>query len=429
MVTMDSGKVVYAKNPDERLPIASITKIMTYIVAYENIPEVETTKIKVDKSVDTLLLPTGSSLANISVGEEFTALQLLKLMMIPSGNDAALVLAQYIDNKAGSILTAKGTDEYGVDAKAVNMEGSAFIDLMNKKAKELGCENTNFTNPHGLHYKDHYSTARDMAVIARYATTLPYFSDITSSLSYKHEPTNMCEGHEVYSTNSMLSQYADDGAYYYPYATGIKTGSLNESGYCIASSAKYQGYSYIVVALGSPYVDDQGNRINNHGEMLDAAALFRWAFTSLELKTVAPEGTLVSEVDLKYAWGKDKLQVAVNENVQALMPMEVSNSSVLVEMDLPEKVQAPVKKGDVIGYATFTYADEQIAKVNVVAAESIERSEIVQTLEIGKDVITSPIFIVIASVVGVILLIYFISIIAYNRRKKKMRKVKKYRNL
>ncbi|MEG1427155.1 MAG: D-alanyl-D-alanine carboxypeptidase family protein [Oscillospiraceae bacterium] len=424
MVSMDTGKVVYEKNPDEQLPIASLTKIMTYIVAYENIPDIENTRITVGNSVAEILAATGSSLSGVQTGETFTGLQLLNLMMIPSGNDAALTLCQYVDTIKG----AKLTDSF--EKQSTNMVGSAFVKLMNDKAQELGCSNTHFTNPHGLHNPEHYSTARDMATIARYATTLPYFTEITGSENYTLPPTNKSsEERTVYTTNRMFSQYEDDGSYYYSKTKGIKTGSLDEAGYCIAASAQSEGYSYIVIALGSPMITAQGETIEEHGEMLDAATLFEWAFTGIENKTIATKGDLLGDIKLQYAWNKDHLQLVAEDNVQALLPVDVSISSVIVSVDLPEKVQAPVKKGDIIGTASFSYAEESIAKINIVAAESVERSELVQTVEVGKEVITSPVFLVIAGIIVVILALYFTSIFVYNHKKKKMRRVKKYRNL
>ena len=113
---------------------------------------------------------TGSSLAGVLEGEELTAMQLLNCMMIPSGNDAALVLADYIG---------------GGDSQK-------FVDMMNEKAKELGCTNTHFMNPHGLHDEQHYTTAQDLYLITKYAMTLPYFMEICSKTYYTIPPTNRC---------------------------------------------------------------------------------------------------------------------------------------------------------------------------------------------------------------------------------------------
>lgn len=462
MFSLDTDDVVYTLNPDEERPMASLTKIMSYIVAYENIPDIEKTVITVDKSVEEELEGTGSSLAGIYVGEKLTAYQLLNLMMIPSGNDAALALAHYVDklaekgklqlgvNKPGSSESsddvsenedsseessegAESSDKQNSEGETVNpskLTGSVFVDLMNEKAEELGCTNTHFMNPHGLHDPNHYTTARDMAKIVKYATTLPYFSDITSSTFYTQPPTNKCEEERtVTSTNLMLSEYEADGAYYYMYANGIKTGSLNESGYCIAASATYEGYTYVVVALGSPMVDKNGEHIDYHGEMVDARTLFRWAFLNLSMKNITEYGDLLGEVNLQYAWDKDSLQVVAEDSFSAILPDDVSISSITVEVDLPEIVQAPVKKGDKLGTATFKYANEEIGTVGLIASESVERSEIIRTIETGKAVITSPWFMIIAVTVIIILIVYIIIMILYNRKRRKMRRVKKYRDL
>ncbi|MDO4460019.1 MAG: hypothetical protein Q4C42_08100 [Clostridia bacterium] len=479
MFSLDNNECVYALNPDEQRAIASLTKIMTYIVAYENIPDIENTKITVSSKVEEELEGTGSSLAGIYVGEEFTGLQLLNLMMIPSGNDAALTLAIYVDehkeeisarrqaqakvDAAQSSADAENSgdeeyieteakdipnpvavndydDEFEFDkeyeenetegSRAVSAYSTYFVSLMNAKARELGCMDTHFTNPHGLYDPNHYSTARDVAKIVKYATTLPYFTEITGSTEYFIPETNICdEERYVSSTNKMMSKLDDDYEYYYSYCNGIKTGSLNESGYCIAASATYEGYSYVAICLGSPMVDSTGEEIDYHGEMIDAAELFRWAFVNLSLKNVAEAGDLLGEVSLEYAWNADKLQVVAGDNVSALLPDDVEASSILTEVELPEKVQAPVKKGDRIGSATFTYAGDRIATVDLVAGESIERSEVIQTIETGKKVVSSPLFILVGAALLIVVILYIVIVVAYNRRKKRMRQIKRYRNL
>ncbi|MFI3326222.1 MAG: D-alanyl-D-alanine carboxypeptidase [Clostridia bacterium] len=420
MVTMEEGDVVYANNADEELPMASLTKIITYIVAYENIPDIQNTVITVTQDVSDILESTNSSLANIKVGEELTAYELLNLMLVPSGNDAALALALYYDSTQG--YYSENTNTSGADSRAYDMTGSPFVALMNEKAAELGCENTNFTNPHGLYCEDHYSTARDLAVLTRYATTLPYFTEITSQLYYTLEPTNMrTKELTVYTSNKMLTSYSTSGtSYYYKYATGIKTGSLTESGYCLASSATYNGYSYIIIALGADMEDDEGNTLDN-AAMIDSANLYRWAFLNLEDQTVVSAGTLLGDVIVEYAWDQSILQVVAEENVRILLPSSLSLSSITVTLDLPDEVQAPISQGDIIGIATFTYEGTELATVNVVASESVDRSQLIHTIEVGKDVISSPIFIGVICAIIVILILYITVSVMYNKKRSKSR--------
>lgn len=458
MVNADTGTVVYSMNPDEVRSMASLTKIMTYIVVVENIPDVYNTKVTVTQSVIDELAGTGSSVADIYVGEEFTVYDLLHLMMIPSGNDAALTLSKYIDSlgitkrslmnntspdspqedaESGSTVSqaennsqseASG-DEDPVSAEEDLDKPLTCVDLMNMKAAELGCDNTHFMNAHGLYDEDHYTTARDFMTITLYARNLPDFTDITSSSIYYYPKTNMREENSDYrlTTNKMLRQSEQD--YFYTYATGIKTGSLNESGYCIAASAVFSGYTYVVIALGSPYIDEYGNDIDLHGEMLDAAELFRWAFTSLEIKTISTAGEVIADIDLNYAWKKDRLQLACAETISTILPKNVEQSSIMAKLDLPESVDAPVKKGDVIGKATLTYADEEIATVDLIAAESVEHSEILVTLDQGKSVLTSKWFLGIMAAIILLIVVYLILIIVYRKRRKNLKKVKKYRDM
>lgn len=485
LLNLDTDSVVYALNPDEELPMASMTKIMTYIVAYETIPDMENARITVPQSVKDDLDGTGSSMADVMVGEEFTGLQLLYLMMVPSGNDAALTLAKYVDSlyESGQLVPeetaapaeeedlssqaegsqaaesagsesgvssssipadtdpeadgadgADGTDGTdGEDGGQAEFDGtdytgqSYFVELMNKKAAELGCTHTHFTNPHGLYSPNHYTTAREMAVITKYAMTLPNFTEITGTLAYDQAATNMQEERTVYTTNYMLSNYVSEGGmtYYYQSATGIKTGSLQEAGHCLTASATAYGYTYIAVAMG----DMEGYENGIHYEMLDVRSLFRWAVDSLEKKTLAVQGDVISSVGLKYAWNKDVLQLVAGENVAVMLPDSVDQSSILVTPDVPESVEAPIRKGEQIGTASLSYAGEVVATVPLVAAESVERSEAIHVWEQGKSVLTSPWFLVIMAVIAALLIVYIILILLYRRKQRQLRKVRRFRDM
>lgn len=454
MLNVDTGTIVYSDNPDDVVPMASLTKIMSYIIAYEYIPDLYNAVITVPESVATELEGTMSSEAGLMVGEQFNGEQLLYLMMVPSGNDAALTLAKHVDGMGitrrslmpgggsggtDSSAAAEGTGSEAGDGSSGDGSGTqeadnldetvTFVDLMNMKARELGCENTHFVNPHGLHDTEHYSTARDLMKIVMYARNLPDFTTITSTLYYETPQTNMRAAGQAknFTTNYLLTQSNPD--YFYTYATGIKTGSLNESGYCIAASAVYSGYTYIVIALGSPYIDGNGDKIDFHGEMKDSAELFRWAFTELEMKTVATSGDLLGNTNLRYAWQQDKLQAVAADNVSVILPKNVEQSSIITTIELPENVDAPVQKGAVIGTATMSYADEVIATVDLVAAESVERSDIMMTLEQGKAVFTSKWFLIVVGIILVLVVIYIILVLLYRNKQKRLKKVRKFRDM
>ena len=396
LLNLDTDTVVYTYNADETMPMASVTKIMTFIVAYENISDPENTVINTGENFYYDLMGTGSSMAGLYMNEDLTALQLYNMMLIPSGNDAAYVLAEYVG----------GTIE-------------GFVEMMNQKAYDLGCRNTYFADESGLS-DENYSTARELALITKYAMTLPYFSEITDSTYYTLPATNRSAVRTVYTTNAMLNQNMSDGAYYYAYTRGIKTGTTDAAGYCVVTSAVKGGYSYLCVSLGSPTLDSAGNDINTRGDMLDARALYEWAFDSFELKTVLSSGEIIADVDLEYAWGKDTLQLTAASGCTALLPCEVEPSSIMMTFHLPDYVEAPVAKGDRVGTVTLSYAGMDIRTIDLVAAESVERSDVATVLSKGGDMLSSPWFKLITVVVVVLVVLYVVMLVVYNVKRSRL---------
>lgn len=397
---LDTGNVVFSKEPDARRFPASTTKIMTYIITAENVSDFDNTYVTVKGEVLHQLDGTGSSVAGLEEDEKLSIYQLLNCLMIPSGNDAAMILADYIGG--GDI--------------------SKFVDMMNAKAKELGCKGTHFANPHGLNDPNHYTTVSDMAIITKYALTLPQFAEISDTV------TSDCLGDDRYlvTTNYMIDENRG-GDYYYPYASGIKTGSTgNDSGYCLVSTATKDGYTYLCVAYGAPYEDENGESYDN-GAMIDSANLYRWAFNNLSIKTILDKNELVKEIDINYAWNKDKIQLTPAEGYSTIMPDDVSIESIDRIYDIPDHIDAPVKEGDKVGTVTLSYANQELATVDLLAGESVDRSELLTAIDGLKTIATSSWFIVIVIIIAVLVLIYLIVAAVYNRRKQNRRPVKKYR--
>lgn len=411
LVNLDTGTVVYAKNADEQREPASLTKIMTFIVVSEHISDLQGTNIPVNQSVVDQLSGTGSSMAGIKAGDVLTAYQLLNCMMVPSGNDAALVLADYVGG--GNV--------------------QAFVDMMNEKAAALGCTGTHFANPHGLHDPNHYTTASDFAKIAQYAMTLPYFMDICNQTTYSYSPVGGPDAGitmpALYTTNLLLEKNVQGGKYFYKYAKGVKTGHTSDSGYCLVSTATADGYSYLCVAMGAPITNADGSAVPTRGEMVDSVNLYKWAFRSLQIKQIVAQDDTLGEVKLNYAWGQDTLLLTAQNSYSTILPSAVQASSVLITKNIPASVDAPVKKGDVVGTATLSYAGQDLATINLVASESVEESQLLRTMEVVKGIFTSVWFIVIASVIVLLILLYIVLAVIYNRKKKQLRKVKKYRKM
>jgi D-alanyl-D-alanine carboxypeptidase (penicillin-binding protein 5/6) len=395
---IDTDSIVYTKDADSKLEPASTTKIMTYIVVAEHCPDLDGTMVTVTKEITSQLMGTESSIANLKNGEIMSMYEMLNCMMVPSGNDAAMVMANFIGN--GKI--------------------SAFVDMMNDKAKELGCEDTHFVNPDGLHDDNHYTTANDMYKIAKYAMTLPRFMEICSQTVHKIPQTNMQPERKIYTTNEMMQPNSLQT--YYQYTKGIKTGWHDQAGRCIVSSATADGYTYLCVSMGAP-----NDKVNN-GAMIDSKNLYRWAFKNLELKTIAGKEQPVTEVKINMAWQKDSMLLVPEKDVAFLLPKTVNAKSVsFSDIDVPKSINAPVKKGDVVGTATITYANQELTKVNLVAGEDINRSSILFAENILKIVFTSPWFIIISVLIALLVILYIYLTKQYNKKEKKNKRVKRYR--
>ncbi|MFR9183840.1 MAG: D-alanyl-D-alanine carboxypeptidase family protein [Christensenellales bacterium] len=402
LVNLDTDTPVYQKNEREKRYPASVTKIMTYIVVAEQVKDLENTKVKVQQEVLDRLDGTGSSLSGLEdhVDEQLSVLDLLYCMMVSSGNDAALVLGDYVGN--GNV--------------------GSFVELMNAKVKELGCKDTNFVNPHGLHDPNQYTTAYDMYKIAQYAISLPHFMEICNTTTYYINP----DDDEPLVTSNHLIDPNRGGEYYYEYAKGIKTGTTDEAGFCLISTAVKDGVAYLCVALHAPCYDKDGNYTDN-GAMLDSKQLYEWAFGNLALKKVVGEQTPICETKVNYAFNKDTLLLVPEYSFSTMVPVGDDKESVEIVPNVPKSVDTPVTKGQKIGTADIKYGGQKIASVNLVASESVDRSEFVYGATVIKNVITSPWFIGAAVLVLVLFIIYLIAVSMMGKKKKG--NVKKFRDM
>lgn len=410
LVNLDTGAVVFSKNPDERREPASLTKIMTYIVVSDEVADPDNTVVTIPSRVIDDLLGTGATLSGLKEGDQVTVTQLLNCMMVASGNDAAIALADFIGQG----------------------DTDAFVEKMNQKAQEIGCTGTHFENVHGLHNENHYTTAHDLALITQYAINhSAHFIDVCNQTRYRYQPVGgpNTEDSRLLTTTNRLIDKNMDPQYYYAYAQGIKTGFTDQAGYCVISMAVNSGYSYLCVALGAPSTDSNGETVSVRGECVDTVNLYKWAFSNLRIQKIAGKEEAVTEVPLEYAWNKDTLLLVPEEDCRTILPKDISASSILATPQVPERVEAPVKKGDVIGTVTYSYAGQDLASVNLIAAESVERSELLKGAATIKDVVTSGWFLAIAAVVAVLIALYLILALVYNRKKKKLRTVKKYKDL
>ena len=365
LINLDTGKVIYEKDADKKIYPASTTKIMTALLALENIPDLDAPQIELKLYIQNALSGTGASLAGILWGESFSPRELLYASMLPSGNEAAMMLGDYVGD---------GSLDY-------------FAEMMNERAAELGAVNTHFVNASGMHDDDHYTTAYDMYLITKAALENETFRQIVSTrYYYAGEDQN---GNPLHwnTTNFLISP---GSTYYYPYATGVKTGTTDEAGRCLVSTAEKNGYHYLMVMMGAPQYDSNGEKLEENMVFKQSIALYDWAFGSFSNKTLIEKDLGVGEVPLKLArGGKDYLLIKSGEVFTDLLPNEIEASSITLELDLPAVVSAPVKEGEQVGTIRLMLAGEEIGSVPAVAAEQADASLIATLIDKFKRLFRS----------------------------------------
>lgn len=355
LMDYSSGKILYEKNINEKRYPASLTKIMTAIIVLENCELSDTATVSYDAVMS---LSSGYVTANLQVGEELTVEQLLYVLMVGSSNDAAIVLAEHV---SGSVEN--------------------FATLMNEKAKELGCTSTNFVNPNGAHDENHYSTAYDLALIAKYAMQNDTFRTLVSTTFYTLPTTNKYDREDriFRTTNSLLQLDNSDRAdnYYYKYATGIKTGFTTPAGNCLIASANKNNLELITVVLGAGQTKDGLSQ-----RYLDTLSLFDYGYSTYILKEVINSGGIVQTLNVKNATrNTKKLDAVVEHDIYALMKQADKDSTVLPEIKLNDNLKAPIKKGDIIGSVTYTVEGIEYTE-NLLANSDVKKSRFLLKLAI-----------------------------------------------
>ena len=281
VIETGSGRVLSSYNKDMRLEMASTTKIATAIVALENSSPDDV--VEITKEMTGI---EGSSLY-LKEGERWKLIDLIYGLMLQSGNDAATAIA----------IRVGGSTE-------------GFVDMMNAKAKELGCLNTHFVNPNGVHDDNHYSTAYDMALIGRYAMKFDDITRISMVTQYTLPKTNKYDKEDrVFNTTNGLVTKNDE--YYYPEAIGLKTGYTDKSGYCIVTSAKKGDVELLEVVMGSDTIDDRYS---------DCIKLFDYGFENYSYQNLVSSSELIDTIEVDGATKETKsLDIVAKSDIDILL--------------------------------------------------------------------------------------------------------------
>lgn len=392
---------IYEKDANKKIEPSLLAQLMTVVLTLEDVkaPAEETVTMKsyIQDEMYRQSLKLGRiRLAGLYKNETLSVEKLLYAVMLNDANEAAMMLADYIGD---------GSVPY-------------FVELMNKRAAELGMVNTHFTSPHGLPDPQSYTTAYDMVLLARHAMTLPGFSDLISVTAYDGGPTNINEHLNWSSTNRLL---VNSSPYYNRFASGIKSGYHQSLGSYAVSLAKRDGYSYLLVVLGSTGVDESGKDNSMLSAFEESNRLYVWAFDTFRVKTLLEKGKNFGEVPLKLSWGKDFLRIMSADNFTALIPDAIESSSIQYALDLPAYVNAPIKKGDLVGQVRLILADEQIGVVGVVASEDADVSRALLLVETLLGVTRTFWFKFIVVLLIILVLIYISLMIIRNRNRRRYR--------
>ena len=364
-VVMDftTGEVLWQKDPDKQLYPASLTKVLTALVVLENLSLGKTLK------ADDEVASTGGSRLKMKVGETISAKDALYVMLIGSCNDLAVLLA-----------------------KAVSGSVSEFCKLMNEKAKELGCTGTNCTNPNGLHDADHYTTAHDMAIIARAAMENAIFRDIVRSDSFSYTRGSGAEKpgtvETITTTNWMLNDTTH--AMYvgstrrtpkYDGCIGIKTGHTPEARGCLVAAATRDGSTMLSVVLHS-----DGDSNGSYERFVDTIKLLDWAFANYRTVSVLKMGMEMGTLKVKK--GKtNKVNAVLASDVYATLSSEQDDSVITYDVELDKTIKAPFNQGTVCGKVTVKHDGEFAGEYEIVTASAVKEGGFFSNFGISDELV------------------------------------------
>ena len=331
LYNLNDNEVIYEQNSEERVQIASLTKIMATIVAIEN-----------NENLDSEVVITKESLKGISeytkvgfkVGDKVTIRDLLYGTMLPSGADAVLALG---------IHTSGSVD--------------GFVDLMNEKAVELGLENTSFDNPIGMDGDNNYSTASDMASILMYALENDTFRDIFTTMEYNISSVNK-------TVKSTLIGYSKSYGLDVSEIDGAKSGFTDGAGLCLASIATIDDVSYLLITMGA----DTNNRSN---AVRDSLEIYDYYSSNYSYQTVLEKDYVIDSIPVK--WGKiDKYDIKAMDDVTLYLENGLRKNKISYEYDGIEELNYKIKKGDKLGCVTIKYRDTELFTMDVYLESELE---------------------------------------------------------
>lgn len=324
---VDEDKILFEKNPNQEVPIASLTKIMTAIIALEKIESLDE-KVKITEQDLQGLVEKDASVAGFVVDEEVTYRDLLYGLLLPSGADAAQALTRLVS----------GSQE-------------KFVELMNKKVEELQLEHTHFTNETGLEDEDNYSTVKELLTIFKYALNIPEFKEIVLTKSYVTSDQKL-------TLNSTVQKYQEKFSLDVPYISGGKTGFTDEAGYCLASFASKDDLTYILVTTGAETKEQKPTHF------YDAKEIYEYYMNNYSMKNLINKDQELAKISVIDAKEKEIAITAPNE-IRKYVENDYDEKDLDIDCDLVEEISYFTAPHSKLGTITINYLGEPLETIDV----------------------------------------------------------------
>lgn len=425
MVNTDTDIVVVSKNADKKMYPASTTKIMTALIALENIKDFDAyAEVTYEAFNEFNTNPNVEGVSNADIQplqSNITYWDLLYSLMVCSACESANILA------------------YNVGGGSIDN----FVNMMNKKAAEIGCKNTRFSNPHGLFDENNYTTAYDLYLITKYAIdNYPRFMDICDTYSYEMPPNSRNpDGYIITQTNKMMQSTSE---YYYEGVHGIKTGSLDRYWYqdengqytefeygsrALVTAAEKEGFHYIIVSLNAPYFNEDGTATETQLSFTDHINLYNWAFKEFDYTLVIKKNEQIMQVEVDKGKESDKVGLIATEDFYTLLPKSLDTSTIQKIKPVIEMLEAPVEKGKELGRMELKLNGEVLAKMPLVTESSISLDMTAYYTEKIQNIISTPQFIAIVIIIGVLIILCVITSAIRKKHKKRVAEMNRRRKI
>ncbi len=391
LIDLETGKPVYNKNEHQKITMGTLSKIMVALLVLENVPDLSVSVPVTDVSFyNAQNKGNNGPSAFLKRGEILSADDMLSLLMVSSGLDASNALGEFV---AGSL--------------------TEFVAMLNRRAAELGCTDTNFVNASGAENSLQYTTAYDMSLILGAALKNEHFMQY-ASLIRTYVKSEGFEAHSPTTSNALVKSASEE--YYYSAAKGVAYTQLNDNTNSIATVISKGGAQYMCIVMGGGV-----NAANLKECFLDAKALGTWVFSAFKTVSLASKDSIIDSTPIEFCEQTDKLNLVAVDDAFASVLSSVDESAIKTEIELYETtpLKAPVTKGQVLGKALFYSAEgDFLGEVELAAALSLEFSQKIADEQARLEFMRSPIFFVIVGVIAVVIIaIITIAVILYKRNK------------